>query len=71
MAVWFFSDSFGMFVLSRVIGGLSEGNVQMSITMITDITTPKTRGKALALVGIAFAFAFTLGPLIGIKINGH
>ncbi|KAF8943827.1 hypothetical protein BGZ47_005018 [Haplosporangium gracile] len=64
-AVWLFSSTFDLFVLSRIIGGLSEGNVQLSIAMISDITTPATRSKGLAMVGIAFAIAFTVGPALG------
>ncbi|KAF9925714.1 hypothetical protein FBU30_004580 [Linnemannia zychae] len=63
--VWLFASTFELFVLSRVIGGLSEGNVQLSIAMISDITTPATRSKGLAMVGIAFAIAFTIGPALG------
>ncbi|KAG0275024.1 hypothetical protein BGZ95_009255 [Linnemannia exigua] len=63
--VWLFSSTFELFVLSRIIGGLSEGNVQLSIAMISDITTPATRSKGLAMVGIAFAIAFTVGPAMG------
>jgi hypothetical protein len=44
---WIFSKQFGYFVLARVIGGLSEGNVQISVAMITDITTKETRSKGL------------------------
>ncbi|ORY42058.1 MFS general substrate transporter [Rhizoclosmatium globosum] len=65
MCLWIFSKSFFIFVLSRVVGGLTEGNVQMSIAMISDITTPETRSKGLALVGIAFSLGFTVGPPIG------
>jgi predicted MFS family arabinose efflux permease len=65
MALWIFSASFPVFLLSRIIGGLTEGNVQMSIAMITDITTPETRSRGLALVGIAFALGFTVGPPLG------
>ncbi|KAF9313755.1 hypothetical protein BG003_004871 [Podila horticola] len=63
--VWLFSSSFELFVLSRIIGGLSEGNVQLSIAMISDITTPATRSRGLAMVGIAFAISFTIGPALG------
>ncbi|KAJ3133674.1 hypothetical protein HK100_004221 [Physocladia obscura] len=65
MLLWIFSKSFFLFVLSRVVGGLTEGNVQMSIAMISDITTPETRSRGLALVGIAFSLGFTVGPPIG------
>ena len=33
--------------------------------IISDITTPENRGKALAHVGIAFAICFIIGPPIG------
>ncbi|KAI8918765.1 major facilitator superfamily domain-containing protein [Entophlyctis helioformis] len=62
MLLWIFSASFPVFVLSRIVGGLTEGNVQMSIAMISDITTPAERSRALAWVGISFALGFTVGP---------
>ncbi|KAI9204751.1 major facilitator superfamily domain-containing protein [Polychytrium aggregatum] len=65
MLLWIFSKSFSVFVLSRIIGGLTEGNVQMSIAMISDVTTPETRSRGLALVGIAFSLGFTIGPPLG------
>ncbi|KAH9943499.1 MFS general substrate transporter [Epithele typhae] len=63
--VWVFSTSFATYLLSRVIGGLSEGNVQLAIAILSDVTTPETRAKALAHVGIAFAICFCIGPPIG------
>ncbi|KAG5648966.1 hypothetical protein DXG03_000315 [Asterophora parasitica] len=52
-------------MLSRVIGGLSEGNVQLAIAILSDVSTPANRSKALAHVGIAFAICFCIGPPIG------
>ncbi|KAI0723233.1 MFS general substrate transporter [Earliella scabrosa] len=63
--VWLTSRSFATYLLSRVIGGLSEGNVQLAIAILSDVTTPETRAKALAHVGIAFAICFCIGPPIG------
>ncbi|EIM88313.1 MFS DHA1 sub-family [Stereum hirsutum FP-91666 SS1] len=63
--VWIKSTTFASYMLSRVIGGLSEGNVQLAIAILSDITTPANRGKALAHVGIAFAICFCIGPPIG------
>ncbi|KAJ3396787.1 hypothetical protein HDU92_001891 [Lobulomyces angularis] len=37
----------------------------MSIAMISDVTTDHNRSKGLALVGIAFALGFTVGPPLG------
>jgi predicted MFS family arabinose efflux permease len=47
MALWVCANSFSVFVLSRIVGGLTEGNVQMSIAMISDLTPPETRSKNL------------------------
>ncbi|KAJ2908164.1 hypothetical protein GGI21_003159, partial [Coemansia aciculifera] len=63
--LWVFSRSFESFLLARIIAGLSEGNVQISNTVIADVTDVSTRSKGMALVGIAFAVGFTLGPSIG------
>ncbi|KAI0650744.1 MFS general substrate transporter [Trametes meyenii] len=63
--VWLKSTTFATYLLSRVIGGLSEGNVQLAIAILSDVTTPETRAKALAHVGIAFAICFIIGPPIG------
>ncbi|PSR90681.1 hypothetical protein PHLCEN_2v4830 [Hermanssonia centrifuga] len=63
--VWIQSTSFASYMLSRIIGGLSEGNVQLAIAILSDITTPANRAKALAHVGIAFAICFCIGPPIG------
>ncbi|KAF9508275.1 hypothetical protein BS47DRAFT_1350585 [Hydnum rufescens UP504] len=63
--VWMQSTTFASFMLSRAIGGISEGNVQLSIAILSDISTPETRGKALSLVGIAFGLCFCVGPPLG------
>ncbi|KAI0036795.1 MFS general substrate transporter [Vararia minispora EC-137] len=63
--VWVKSTTFASYMLSRIIGGLSEGNVQLAIAILSDVTTPETRSKALAHVGIAFAICFCIGPPIG------
>ena len=44
-----------------MIGGLSEGNVQLSTAIIGDVTETETRSKSLALIGIAFSVCFTFG----------
>ncbi|CAO3685848.1 unnamed protein product [Rhizopus microsporus] len=63
--IWLFAHSFNLFLIARVVAGLSEGNVQLSTAIISDVTAADQRSKNLALVGIAFAIAFTLGPPIG------
>lgn len=63
--LWLTSTSFGRYVLSRAVGGLSEGNVQLSIAVISDVSDPTTRAQSLDLVGIAFSLCFTFGPILG------
>ncbi|KAF9569304.1 MFS general substrate transporter [Agrocybe pediades] len=63
--IWIKSTTFASYMLSRVVGGLSEGNVQLAIAILSDVTSPETRSKALAHVGIAFAICFCIGPPIG------
>ncbi|XP_076461453.1 major facilitator superfamily domain-containing protein 10-like [Babylonia areolata] len=63
--LWMVSDSFTLFVVARVIGGISKGNVSLSTSIVTDVSTPEKRGKGMALVGIAFSIGFVFGPSIG------
>lgn len=63
--VWAFSTNFGLFVLARIIGGLSKGNVSLATAVIADVSSPKTRQKGMALIGIAFSVGFIVGPLMG------
>lgn len=65
VALWAAARRFPVFVASRVVGGLSEGNVQLAIAIAADVSPPHARAHTLALVGVAFSIAFTLGPLMG------
>lgn len=69
VTLWVVAYDFPTFIASRIIGGLSEGNVQLAIAIATDVSTPQTRGSTLALVGIAFSVAFTFGPMIGAYLS--
>jgi len=45
--LWALSTNFGIFVLARFVGGISKGNISLSMAIISDVTSPKTRGKAM------------------------
>ncbi|KAK9509500.1 hypothetical protein O3M35_006805 [Rhynocoris fuscipes] len=64
-ALWAISFNFSMFVIARIVGGLSKGNVSLSMAVITDVSTSKSRAAGMALVGIAFSVGFVAGPVIG------
>ena len=65
VALWLGAVDFRTFLLSRIVGGLSEGNIQLAIAIATDISTESQRGSTLALVGGCFSIAFTFGPAMG------
>ena len=65
VALWVVATDFRTFLASRVVGGLSEGNVQLAISMAADLSDEKQRGATMALVGVCFSIAFTFGPALG------
>ncbi|KAL8838017.1 MAG: hypothetical protein Q9170_002298 [Blastenia crenularia] len=65
VALWVAATDFRTFLASRVVGGLSEGNVQLATAMAADISDESQRGSTMALVGACFSIAFTFGPALG------
>jgi MFS transporter, DHA1 family, tetracycline resistance protein len=65
-----FADSLWMLMLSRVIGGISAGNLAAAFAYITDITTPENRAKGMGLIGGALSLGFILGPAVGGLLAG-
>lgn len=60
-----FSDSFLNICISRLLAGFFGANIAISTAYIADITSLKNRTKNLGLVGMAFGFGFTIGPMLG------
>lgn len=67
-AVWAASRSFTAFLASRVIGGISKGNVSLSTAIVADLGSPSARSQGMAVIGVAFSLAFTLGPMLGASL---
>lgn len=65
VALWCAATDFRTFLASRIVGGLSEGNIQLAMAIATDISSNEERGKTMAMVGGCFSIAFTLGPALG------
>lgn len=63
--LWVAAVDFRTFVASRVVGGLSEGNIQLSTAMASDISDESSRGSTMAIIGACFSIAFTFGPGLG------
>jgi len=51
--------------LSRLIDGLTGGNISAASAYIADITPPYQRAKNFGLLGAAFGLGFILGPMLG------
>lgn len=69
VALWVAATDFRTFLASRVVGGLSEGNVQLANAIATDISDESQRGGTMALVGACFSIAFTCGPALGAALS--
>ena len=51
--------------LSRVIDGLSGGNISTAQAYVSDVTTKENRAKGMGLLGAAFGIGFSIGPALG------
>ncbi len=67
--LWCLAVDFRTFLASRIVGGLSEGNVQLALAIATDISTEEERGRTMAMVGVCFSIAFTFGPALGAALS--
>ncbi|XP_055329466.1 major facilitator superfamily domain-containing protein 10-like [Paramacrobiotus metropolitanus] len=69
--IWALSSSFTMFIVARIVMGLSKGNIGLGTAVVTDVSTVQTRGKGMALVGVAFSVGFIVGPMIGALFSSY
>jgi DHA1 family tetracycline resistance protein-like MFS transporter len=60
-----FARSIFVIFLSRLIDGLTGGNITVAQSYIGDLTDEKNRAKSLGLIGAAFGLGFILGPAFG------
>jgi len=51
--------------LSRVIDGITGGNIATAQACIADISAPEDRAKNFGLIGAAFGLGFIIGPAMG------
>jgi DHA1 family tetracycline resistance protein-like MFS transporter len=59
------AGSLGGLFASRIIDGISGGNISTAQAVIADITGPEDRAKGMGIIGAAFGLGFILGPAIG------
>lgn len=51
--------------ISRVIDGISGGNISTAQAYISDITTRENRARGMGMLGAAFGLGFAFGPAMG------
>ena len=51
--------------ITRIGAGIAGATIPTAQAYIADITGREERGKGMAIIGAAFGFGFTFGPLIG------
>jgi len=55
----------GLLFISRMVDGLTGGNLSIAQAYITDVTDANSRAQGLGLVGAAFGLGFIIGPALG------
>ena len=50
---------------SRILDGLTGGNITVAQAYITDVTDEQNRAKGLGMIGAAFGLGFIIGPAVG------
>jgi MFS family permease len=65
------ATSLWMIYLSRVIDGVTAGNLSLAQAYIADNTPPEGRAKAFGLIGIAFGLGFFIGPGVTGFLSAH
>src|SRR3989339_702420 len=59
------ATSLPILFLSRIIDGLTGGNISIAQAYIADVTTKENRAKGMGMIGAAFGMGFIFGPALG------
>jgi DHA1 family tetracycline resistance protein-like MFS transporter len=51
--------------VSRILDGLTGGNISVAQAYIADVSTPETRARNFGLIGAAYGVGFVVGPALG------
>ncbi len=60
-----FAGSLPLLFLSRIIDGITGGNISIAQAYMADVTDKSTRAKGMGLLGAAFGLGFMFGPAFG------
>ncbi|PIY69242.1 MFS transporter [Candidatus Roizmanbacteria bacterium CG_4_10_14_0_8_um_filter_39_9] len=59
------SNNLALLFVSRIIDGITGGNISIAQAYIADVTTKENRAKGMGMIGAAFGLGFIFGPAIG------
>lgn len=59
------AGSLPLLFLSRIIDGITGGNISIAQAYIADVTTKENRARGMGFIGAAFGLGFIFGPAIG------
>lgn len=65
-----FANSLIMLFASRILQGITGGNLSVAQAYITDVTDAKSRNRGLGMIGAAFGMGFIIGPALGGILSG-
>jgi DHA1 family tetracycline resistance protein-like MFS transporter len=58
------ANSLWLVFLSRIIDGVTAGNLSLAQAYIADVTRPEDRARSFGMIGIAFGLGFLVGPAV-------
>lgn len=67
--VWYNSKNFLTFLMARILGGLFEGNITITLSILSKLSNKKLQKISYACIGICYSLAFIIGPLIGVYLS--
>jgi len=59
------ANSLWILFVSRILSGLTAGNISVAQAYIADVTDEKNRARGMGMLGAAFGIGFILGPALG------
>lgn len=63
------ANTLPLIFLSRIIDGITAGNLTIAQAAIADVTAPEDRAKSFGIIGIAFGLGFIVGPAISAALS--